>query len=426
MDELQITATCAIISNINSNGLYKEVRGWKMIKGYKYRIYPTSTQEIQLLKTIGSARKVYNLLLSDRLDIYNDYSLGKITQEEMLSLTKKLTPKRYKEEHDYLKEVDSQALSQSHQNLNTAYSHFFRKLKKGHSKPGLPQFKSKNKHKWSYSTCTTNNNVRLEESGLILPKIKGHVKIKLHRTFQGDIKRATVVKNRSGKWYVSLTVDDHKTEPETVEPHTSVGLDLGLLHYLITSDDDFFDNPKISRSFSKKLAREQRKLSKKMEIAKKKGEKLDDCSNYQKQKIVVAKIHEKIVHKRKDFIHKLSASIVKNHDIVAVESLKPSNMVKNRTLAYSIMDVSWSDFVSKLEYKCKDQGKILVKAGQYFPSSQLCSECDHRSGKKPLHVRKWVCEHCQSIHDRDVNAAKNILKEGLRILELEKPQELRG
>lgn len=391
-----------------------------MIKGYKYRIYPTSDQEVQLLKTIGSARKVYNLLLSDRLDIYKDYSLGKITQEEMFTLTKKLTPNRYKEEHEYLKEVDSQALSQSHQNLNAAYSNFFRKLKNGDSKPGLPQFKSKNKNRWSYSTCTTNNNVRLEESGLILPKVKGHVRIKLHRTFQGDIKRATVVKNRSGKWYVSLTIDDKKVEPEKVEPHTSVGLDLGLLHYLITSDGDFFDNPRVGRSFSKKLAREQRKLSKKMEIAKKKGKKLDECKNYQKQKIAVAKIHEKVANKRKDFVHKLSALIVKNHDIIAVESLKPSNMVKNRTLAYSIMDVSWSDFVSKLEYKCKDQGKILVKVDQYFPSSQLCSECDHRSGKKPLHVRQWVCERCQAIHDRDINAAKNILKEGLRILESEK------
>lgn len=241
-----------------------------MIKGYKYRIYPTSDQEVQLLKTIGSARKVYNLLLSDRLDIYKDYSLGKITQEEMFTLTKKLTPKRYKEEHEYLKEVDSQALSQSHQNLNAAYSNFFRKLKNGDFKPGLPQFKSKNKNRWSYSTCTTNNNVRLEESGLILPKVKGHVRIKLHRTFQGDIKRATVVKNRSGKWYVSLTIDDKKVEPEKVEPHTSVGLDLGLLHYLITSDGDFFDNPRVGRSFSKKLAREQRKLSKRWKLPKRK------------------------------------------------------------------------------------------------------------------------------------------------------------
>lgn len=397
-----------------------------MIKGYKYRIYPTSDQETQLLKTIGSARKVYNLLLSDRLDFYKEYSLGNITQEEMSALTKKLTPKRYKEEYKYLKEVDSQALSQSHQNLNTAYSNFLRKLKNGDSKPGLPRFKSKNKNKWSYSTCTTNNNVRLEESGLILPKVKGHVKIKLHRTFQGDIKRATVVKNRSGKWYVSLTVDDKKTEPEKVEPHTSVGLDLGLLHYLITSDGDFFDNPKIGRSFSKKLAREQRKLSKKMEVAKKKGKRLDDCKNYQKQKIAVAKIHEKVANKRKDFIHKLSALMVKNHDIIAVESLKPSNMAKNRNLAYSVMDVSWSDFLSKLEYKCKDQGKTLVKVGQYFPSSQLCSECDYRSGKKPLSVRQWTCERCHAVHDRDVNAAKNILKEGLRILDSQKPQELRG
>lgn len=388
-------------------------------RGYQYRIYPNKIQEEQLWKNIGCARKVYNLILADKINNYEKFSKGKITKDELKERDKKLTPKKYKSEFEFLKEADSQALSQSHQNLNNAYSQFFKRLKKNSKSAGFPKFKSKNKNTWSYSSCTTSNNIRLENGKLVLPKISGGVKIAYHREFYGAIKKATVTKRRSGKWFVTLLVDDRLPAPSMVEPKTFIGLDLGLQDYLITSDGEFFDNPRIGRNLRQKLAKEQRKLSKKREIAKKKNKKLEDCSNYQKQRIKVARIYEKVTNQRQDFLHKLSSMIIKNHDFIATETLRPANMVKNRKLSYSISDASWSTFIEMLEYKALWDGKMLVKIDSFFPSSQLCSECGVNSGKKPLHVREWTCSHCGIWHDRDVNAARNILQEGVRVLNLQ-------
>lgn len=404
-----------------------------MIRAYKYRAYPNPEQATILFQNIGASRKIYNLILNDRNKNYENYKTGHITLKEMRNKEKQLTPAYYKKqpEYDYLITADSQALTQSANHLNNAYANFYLRLKQGKT-PGYPKFKAKNKSKWSYSTCTTNNNIRLTGSNdLILPKLPGSLKLKYHRKINGVITKATIMKTRSGKWFVSLLVKNNEPEPELelnnltsdeerakfIEEARVTGLDLGLIDLVTMSDGVKTGAPKFGRSLSKKLAREQRKLSLKQEHRKRSREvNKKEWSNIEKQRVRVARVHEKIQNQRADYYHKLSRMIVNNHDIISVETLRVSNLVRNHSLSRSIQDAGWVLFISMIDYKAARAGKTVVKVDSFYPSSQLCSECGARGDKKGLSVREWVCDSCGVVLDRDVNAAVNILNEGLRVL----------
>lgn len=373
------------------------------LKSYKFRIYPTEEQEIFFAKTFGCVRKVYNLMLNDRKKAY---------EEVKNDPSKKMTfptPAKYKKEFPFLKEVDSLALANAQLHLDKAYKNFFRD-----KSVGFPRFKSKKNPVQSYTTNNQKGTIALIDSKFIkLPKLKSLVRIKLHRQPKGMIKSATISRHSSGKYYISLLCKEEISElPKT---NSAIGIDLGITDFAILSDGQKIDNNKFTSKMEKKLKREQRKLSRRALLAKKKGIPLSEAKNYQKQKRKVARLHEKVMNQRTDFLNKLSTEIIKNHDIICIEDLNVKGMLRNHKLARSISDVSWSSFVAKLQYKADWYGREIIKVNQWFPSSQICSECGHKDGKKPLDIREWTCPICHTHHDRDINASINILIEGLRI-----------
>ena len=376
------------------------------LKAYKFRIYPTEEQEIFFAKTFGCVRKVYNLMLDDRKKAY---------EEVKNNPSKKMTfptPAKYKEEFPFLKEVDSLALANAQLHLDKAYKNFFR-----NKSVGFPRFKSKKNPVQSYTTNNQNGTVALIDNKFIkVPKLKSLIRIKLHRQPKGMIKSATVSRHASGKYYISLLCKEEISElPKT---NSAIGIDLGITDFAILSDGQKIDNHKFTSKMEKKLKREQRKLSRRALLAKKKGIPLSEAKNYQKQKRKVARLHEKVMNQRTDFLNKLSTEIIKNHDIICIEDLNVKGMLRNHKLARSISDVSWSSFVAKLQYKADWYGREIIKVDQWFPSSQICSECGHKDGKKSLDIREWTCPICHTHHDRDINASINILTEGLRIQSL--------
>ena len=373
------------------------------LKAYKFRIYPTEEQEIFFAKTFGCVRKVYNLMLNDRKKAY---------EEVKNDPSKKMTfptPAKYKKEFPFLKEVDSLALANAQLHLDKAYKNFFRD-----KSVGFPRFKSKKNPVQSYTTNNQKGTVALIDSKFIkVPKLKSLVRIKLHRQPKGMIKSATISRHSSGKYYISLLCKEEISElPKT---NSAIGIDLGITDFAILSDGQKIDNHKFTSKMEKKLKRVQRKLSRRALLAKKKGIPLSEAKNYQKQKRKVARLHEKVMNQRTDFLNKLSTEIIKNHDIICIEDLNVKGMLRNHKLARSISDVSWSSFVAKLQYKADWYGREIIKVDTWFPSSQICSECGHKDGKKSLDIREWTCPICHTHHDRDINASINILTEGLRI-----------
>ena len=376
------------------------------LKAYKFRIYPTEEQEIFFAKTFGCVRKVYNLMLDDRKKAY---------EEVKNDPSKKMafpTPAKYKKEFPFLKEVDSLALANAQLNLDKAYKNFFRD-----KSVGFPRFKSKKNPVQSYTTNNQNGTVALIDNKFIkVPKLKSLIRIKLHRQPKGRIKSATISRHASGKYYISLLCKEEINElPKT---NSAIGIDLGITDFAILSDGQKIDNNRFTSKMEKKLKREQRKLSKRALLAKNKGIPLSEAKNYQKQKRKVARLHEKVMNQRTDFLNKLSTEIIKNHDIICIEDLNVKGMLRNHKLARSISDVSWSSFVAKLQYKADWYGREIIKVDTWFPSSQICSECGHKDGKKSLDIREWTCPICHTHHDRDINASINILTEGLRIQSL--------
>ncbi|WP_288868883.1 IS200/IS605 family element RNA-guided endonuclease TnpB [uncultured Parvimonas sp.] len=372
------------------------------LKAYKYRIYPTEEQKIFINKTFGCVRLVYNLMLNDRIKAY---------KESESNPDKKLkypTPAKYKKEYEFLKEVDSLALANAQMNLDKAYKNFFRD-----KTICFPRFKSKKNPVQSYTTNNQNGTVNIVGKYIKIPKLKSLIKIKIHREIKGIIKSATISRVASGKYYVSILCETEINElPKT---NSNIGIDLGLKDMMILSNGEKVGNKKFSRKLERKLRREQRKLSRKQEVAKKEKRDLKECKNYQKQKIKLVKIHEKIMNSRNDFLNKLSTEIIKNHDIICIEDLNTKGLLQNHKLARSIADVSWYKLINKLEYKAKWYGKEIIKIDRWYPSSQICSVCGENTGKKALSIREWTCPFCNTTHDRDINAAKNILAEGLRI-----------
>lgn len=372
-----------------------------MLKSYKYRIYPTDKQKEQLAKTFGCVRFVYNYYLEKKIKMYKDNkeTLSKMDCNNHLN-------RELKQEFIWLKEVDKFALTNSVYNLNTAYENFFRKVKQGSSNPGFPKFKSKHYNRFSYTTNFTNNNIELRfaENKIKLPKLKW-VEAKVHRAFQGTVKSATISKNPSGRYFVSILVDTEIEELPKVDK--SIGIDLGIRDFLIDSDGNKVHNPKNLDNYERKLSKLQRQLAKKQLSS----------NNRRKMRIKVARLHEKISDTRKDFLHKLSSQIINENQVIVSEDLNVSGMVKNKNLSKSISDVSWSEFTRQLEYKAKWYGRTYRKIDRFYPSSQLCSICGSKNiDTKKLSIREWTCKHCGNHHDRDINASRNILEEGLRMI----------
>ena len=364
-------------------------------KSYKFRLYPSDEQKQLFAKTFGCSRAIWNMMLGDKIKHYED------TKETLHN-----TPAQYKNEFPWLREVDSLALANVQLNLQTAYKNFFQ------SGFGFPKFKKKS-HRQSYKTNNQKGSIALEDGHVKLPKV-GWVKVKAHRQINGVIKSATISMTPTGKYHISILCE---TEIATLsKTNSSVGVDLGISDFAILSTGERIGNKRFLNKWSKKLAKEQKRLLRRALVAKKEGRKLSDSKNYQKQRMKVAKIHEKIANMRRDFLNKLSTTLIKNHDVICIEDLSSKNLMKNRKLAKSIGDVSWSEFVRMLEYKANWYDKKVSKISRWYPSSQICSDCGFSSGKKPLSVRNWTCTNCGSHHDRDINASINILNEGLRLL----------
>lgn len=350
-----------------------------MFKAFKYRIYPTEPQKELIAKHIGHSRYVYNLALETKNAAYisakHNYSA--------FDLVKQLP--ELKKELPWLKEVNSQSLQQSIQNMDIAFKKFFKGA-------GFPKFKSKHKGKQSFSIP---QNVIVENDLLIIPKFKEGIKMSLHRPTKGIIKSATINVTPTGKYFVSILCDT-KEEIPTKTPtkeNTTIGIDLGIKDFAITSEGEVFENPKYLRKTQSKLKYVQRKYSKyKGKRTKKK----------------LAKLHENVVNKRKDFLHKVSTQLIRENQTIAIETLAVKNMVKNHNLAQAISDASWSTFVSMLEYKADWYGKNILRIGRFSPSSKTCSNCGAINKELQLKDREWTCSNCSSVLDRDVNAAINI------------------
>ena len=364
-----------------------------MNRGYKFRIYPNEEQRILLAKTFGCVRKVWNLMLADRI---SEYEGIKDTTQKM----KYPTPAQYKVEFPFLKEVDSLALANAQMNLDKAYKNFFRD-----KEIGFPRWKSKKNPVKSYTTNAVNGNITLENNQLKLPKL-GKVRVKAHRSIPKgyQLKSVTVSQSSSGKYYASI-VYEYNHPVETKEIRSAIGLDFSMSELYISSEGNKPQFPRFYRRAQEKLARMQRVLSKMQQ----------GSNNYYKQKRKIASYHQYVANCRKDFLHKESRQITNAFDLVAIENLNMKAMSRVLNFGKSVSDNGWGMFVSFLSYKLADNGKHLIKVDKWFPSSKICSKCGAKKEELSLSERVYICD-CGNVLDRDVNAAINIRDEAMRML----------
>ena len=362
-----------------------------MEKGYLFRIYPNKKQKEIINKTFGCTRYVYNHFLDRRKLLYENE--GKSLSYSKCS--KELT--ELKKELEWLKEPDKFSLQNSLRDLDKAFEKFF---KEG---AGYPKFKSKKDRNKSYRTNFTNGNIEFLGNKIKIPKV-GKIRCRGYKEIQGKILNATVSQVPSGKYYISLCCEGVEIEKHP-KSNNSVGIDLGIKEFAITSNGCKYENPKYLEKSLKKLAKLQKELSRKTKGG----------SNWNKNRIKVAKLHDHISNQRNDYLNKLSTKLIKENDIICIEDLKIANMLKNHKLARIISDVSWSKFVEELEYKANWHDRKIIKIDTFYASSQICSNCGYKNEKvKDLSVREWVCPECGACHDRDINASINILNEGMK------------
>lgn len=370
-------------------------------KTFKFRLYPNKEQKIQLAKTFGCTRFIYNYYLDKRIELYKSEQRSMNYNACSADLT------NLKKEKEWLKEVDSHSLQNSLKDLERSYQNFFREVKRGNKDQGFPKFKSKHNNKHTYRTVINNNSIKAKENKIKLPKL-GLVKFAKSREIEGRVLNCTIIKTCSGKYFISICCADIELEKHDNNKNI-IGIDLGIKDFAITSDGEIVKNPKYLSKLEKKLKREQRNLSKK-----KKGSK-----NRSKQRIRLNIVYEKIANQRNDFLHKTSSKLIKENQIICFEDLNVKDMVKDYKLAKAISDVSWSEFKRMIEYKGLWKNRIIQEVDRYYPSSQLCSNCGYRNVMvKNINIREWTCSECGIKHNRDINAATNIKKEGMRLLGL--------
>lgn len=363
---------------------------------YRFAALPSSEQAVQLNKTFGCCRYIWNRMLADHNDLYRE--IGSVPDN---------TPADYKDLDEclWLNEVDSLALANVQLNQNQAFQRFF------HHEAGYPRFKSKKYSKDSYTTNNVSNNIRMESDGIRLPKLKGNLKLIQHRKIKagGKLKSVTVCREKDGKWYCSITFEYPKTEsiyPKPSENIKHIGLDMSATHLYVDSDGKLAGFEKPYMKLQTKLAREQRKLSLKPK----------DSKNREKQRQVVAKLHAKIKHQRMDSLHKISEQLTREYDLISIEDLNMSALKQTLRLGKSYSDNGWGMFVTMLLYKGKRNGCRIVKVDKWFPSSKKCSICGYIHKELQLSDRTYICPNCGNIIDRDKQGAINIDQEGLRIL----------
>lgn len=380
------------------------------MKGLKYRVYPTKVQVKQIQVNCNCSRFMFNRMLDIHTREYKENHRS-LTYNMMANM---IPDMKQDESTSFLKDADSMCLQESVRDLDRAYQNFYAKRAK------YPKFKKrKGMYGMSYRTRNQNNGIRIVDDNHIHLPVLGNVKIKLSRDIKGKINNATISVTPTGKYFVSLCVDEWEPyKPEA--PHKAIGLDVGLIEFYTDSDGNPVFAPKPYVKQQKRLARAQRKLSRMRERALQEGIPLWQCKNYQKQKLVVARIHEKIANIRNDFLQYRSTRLCDENQIICVEHLNIREMVRNHHLAKSISDVTWSKFFTMLEYKQHERHGYLVKVDTFFPSSQMCHCCGCLNPKvKNLRIREWDCPECGAHNGRDHNAAINILNEGLRQLTLE-------
>jgi putative transposase len=359
-----------------------------ILKAYKYRLYPTEEQKVLLAKHFGCSRWIYNYALDKKVKAYQTTkeSLSRFTIQKDIPKLKQL------EETNWLKEVNSQSLQASLENLDKAFTRFFR------DKKGFPNFKSKHDNKQSFSV-PQNGNVDFETNTISLPKFKKPIKCKLHRIFEGNSKTVTISKTPAGKYFVSVLVEVNEELPKlkSIDENKAVGIDLGIKTFAVLSNGEEIQNPKHLRSTLKQLKKQQRRVSKKV-----KG-----SNNRKKAVKKLAILHEKVSNKRNDFLHQTSHYLVSNYDTLCLETLKPSNMIKNHKLAQALSDIAIGKFNELIDYKAEWKGTNVLRIGQFEPSSKMCT-CGVINKELKLSDREWVCQSCGEIHDRDLLAANNI------------------
>lgn len=365
----------------------------RVIKGYKFRMYPSETQKEALNATFGACRYVWNFMLDVKKNAYLELGVNLNYYDTARGLTeiKKI------EGSEFLSKVNSQSIQSELRKLDVAYLRFYKKL------GGFPKFKSK-RDKQSF---TVPQFFKYADGKLKIPKLKTPIEVVQSREFgkNFEILFVTISRNKVGKYFVAFTVEEGLKEPKA-KVTKQIGIDLGLTDLMTFSDETKVKNPKITKKFRKKLEYKYRQLSKKC-----KGSK-----NREKSRFSLAKTFDKISNIKLDFTHKLTSKIVSENQVIVLEDLSVANMMKNHKLARSIQEVSWNEIVRQLKYKSEWNGRDFVQVDRFFPSSKTCSNDGFVIDKLPLNVREWTCPKCGVLHDRDVNAARNILNQGLKIL----------